>query len=884
MDKITIQLNKPDRTPIGELYDVFSPDHSLKLGQVHKLKLTIPYYVERRHKQIVNPYFHQVKEKFQLKINYMNKTEWYVIDKIRNTGGDGKQKEIEAYSLPFELSGDKIYQFGGVLVNGEVRKESLTIGQVSNKVVEDTVWSIDYIDGDLTGVYRKFDFQNQTILQCLYTIAETYNAIIDFDTVNRTVNFYHIDNYGVNDGLFISYERYLKTINDEVDSQEIVTRLEPYGAEGITINEVNPTGSNYIQDFSYYISPFERDSSGNVIQSSSHLSDGLCHALLDYNDLIESKRVEYEGLVSDRDTYQQTITDKENAIYDKETELIQVQDDIQLKQSQGQDASTELATEDNLQSDIATLEDEKATAQTNLDNTLADMQAINDQLAESNNFTQSQLDELSIFINKEIWENENYSKTNELLEGARERLGKNSKPKAKIDIQLADLLRIAEADKDINKFNIGDKLYIHYEFFNIDVESQIIEMNINYETGSIDLVIANTKDIDREGDDDWFSTILYQNATTFGAVQQGKHKWDNINSVENDVTNLLDEKQEYVRREIVSGVNESVTINNQGITVKDSNDSQRFLRMTNSVIGMTQDGGNTFSLAIDPTGVYAERLIGRIIAGTKLTIENESGTYTMDDSGFTNVGNSGLNRVLINSADGIKIQKDNSGVWEDKFYADTNGVINGRGLIIRDENNNAIIDASSSSLNLNNVVNINGNLTASNIDATNLHVDAANIDGMVTAGRLRTEVGGTLVSDLYKDTAGGLLELYRDNGVAQVVLGIDKDIANGGALQIFTNTGSKAIEMFAYDDTSVHEIRMYDSGVSTASIMANGFKLYNTSSTLYLGGVYKDDNEDMGLELSESDGTQIFKVDTYTKPTYKGVELVTMDNQVAKWG
>ncbi len=465
MDKITIQLNKPDRTPIGELYDVFSPKHSLKLGQVHKLSLTIPYYVERRHKQIVNPYFHQVKEKFQLKINYMNKTEWYVISKVSNSGGDGQTKEVEAYSLPFELSGDKIYQFGGVLVDGEVRKESLQIDDVSNKVVEDTVWSIDYIDSDLLGIYRKFDFQNKSILQCLYQIAETYNAIIDFDTVNRTVSFYHVDNYGINNGLFISYERYLKTINDEINSQEIVTRLEPYGAEGITINEVNPTGSNYIQDFSYYMSPFERDSSGNVIQSSSHFSDNLCHALLDYNDLVESKRLEYESLVSDRDNYQQTVTDKQNTIDDKELELIQVQDTIQLKQTQDQDASTELEEEDQLQSDIATLESERDTAQTNLDNTLADMQAINDQLAESNNFTQAQINELSPFINKEIWENDNYSNTDELLEGAKERLSKNSKPKAKIDIQLADLLRIAEADKDISKFNVGDKLFIHYEVF-----------------------------------------------------------------------------------------------------------------------------------------------------------------------------------------------------------------------------------------------------------------------------------------------------------------------------------------------------------------------------------------------------------------------------------
>ncbi len=270
------------------------------------------------------------------------------------------------------------------------------------------------------------------------------------------------------------------------------------------------------------------------------------------------------------------------------------------------------------------------------------------------------------------------------------------------------------------------------KFFNIDVESQIIEMNINYETGSIDLKIANTKDIEREDDDNWLSEILYQNATTFGTVSQNKDKWNNISNVQNDVTELLNEKWDSAKREIVGGVNESVTINNQGITITDSNDTQRFIRMTNSVIGLTGDGGNTFRTAITPDGVYAERLIGRIIAGTNLIIENESGNYTIDDSGFTM--NASNNDIYIDPSYGFEISR--SGVSQ--FYTDTNGDITARGLRIIDSNGNSIIDASSSSLDLDNLVTINGNLTAANIDATNLEVDSANILGKLVADQIDT--------------------------------------------------------------------------------------------------------------------------------------------------
>lgn len=716
---ILIQLAKPNQDIIGELLDVKSPQSNLKLGLINKLTLTIPYYVERNHKRVKNPNFDNVKEKYQLKISTMDTENWYVIDKVRKSGGDGKSKEIECYTLGYELSGDKIYNWAGVLVNGEYRKESLTIDQVSSNILSSTVWSVDYIDPDLLGVYRAFDFQNVTPLQSLYQIAETFNAIIVWDTLNRQIDFYHTKNYGTNKGLYLDYVRYLKTIEDEIDSQEIITRIKPYGKDGLTINDVNPTGENYIQDFSYYY---------------GHFSDSLKNALISYDDLVTSKETEYQSLINDMVSYQSQIVTKQNAIDDKELQLIQVQDTIQLKQTQGQDASAELTQESQLKSDISTLQSDLNTLQTNLDNTLTSMQNIHDQLSMDNNFTQAQLNELSPFINTEIWENQNYTDSQDLRDATKERLSENSKPKSKLRISLVDLLAIAEAKEDVKKLVLGDKLYIYYPDLGIDVESQIIEMSINHETGSVDLVIANTKNINRD-DDEWLSKLLYQNATTYGSVIQNQHKWNDIDKVKNDVTELMKSKQSAAKREIVAGVNESVTINNQGITITDSNDPLRFIRQTNSVIGLTGDGGNTFRTAITPDGITAEEVIGRLIAGVNLTIENDSGDYTIDNDGFNITASN--NRVSLNAIDGITISKNVNGSWIDKFYTDINGVINGEGLIIRDDNGNILINADTGVFNLDNMI-VNGTLSADNIDATNLSVYAANIMGQLTASQINT--------------------------------------------------------------------------------------------------------------------------------------------------
>lgn len=908
---ILLQLAKPDRTIIGELNEIKNTQHSLHLGQIHKLTFTIPYHVERNHKKVKNPLFDLVKEKYQIKATYLNKTEWYVVNRVRKIGSDGRSKEIEAFTLPHELSGDKIYAWAGVLLNGSYQKESLDINQVTNNILSESVWTLDYVDIDLTGIYRSFDFQSVTPLQALYEIAQTFSAVIIFNTDSRTVNFYHTDNYGTNKGLFIDYKRYLKTIEDEVNAREIITRIKPYGKDGLTINSVNPTGYNFVDDYSYYLSPFERDINKVVLKHSDWLSDGLCHAILDYNDLVASKETEYQNLLSDRDYYQSEIQTRENTISDKELELITVQDTIQLKQTQGQDASTELAQEDQLQTDIATLEGEIATLQTDLDTTNSSIQTLNNSLAIENNFTTAQLNELSPFINTEIWENKNYFTAKGLLSGAKKRLSQNSKPKSKLNISLVDLMRISEAKKDIGKLVVGDKLYIHYEFFGIDVESQIIEMDINYHTGSISLVIANTKDIERN-DDDWLSKLLYQSATTYGTISQNKNKWDNISSVENKVAELMKDQWNSTKREIVSGVNESVTINNQGITIEDSHDANRFIRMTNSVIGLTGDGGNTFRTAITPTGIIAEEVFGKLIAGLNLTIVNNSGTYVMDDSGFNITASN--NKVSLNAIDGITISKYDSvnAVWVDKLYTDTNGNIiandlTAKRIIINDGSGNVLIDANTKKIDFSNFSTVAGKITATNIDSTNLHVNSANIDGMITSDRSRTvNSSGVVYTDVYKEQVdtnndgilediGGLVVINDVNGNRNVKIGAESANPNGGnrgGTIILYDDGlaNKRVELGISESNSAGNFNLRSGdGVSRVALSADYTASGDTIYQPYIG--FPDSNGSvrsfLGVDYSTNKMTYT-EVDT-TGTVVKNAEKIATEewataNMVAKFG
>ncbi|WP_226035599.1 phage tail spike protein [Aquibacillus saliphilus] len=253
---IRIFLHKPNRDSLGEISIFKNPQHKPILGKVNELTFTLPHFDDNEND---NKYFNLIRERYLLKVKYLNKEEWYIVDDITKSGSrEGNEKQIKAFLLPYEMRGDRLFSWDGVLVNGEYRKESLTIEQITNNVIAKVAWTLDYVDIDLFDIYRFFDFSdNITVLEALYEIANEFNAIILWDTENRTFGFYHQDNYGIDKGILLSQNKYLKSIEDQIKPNDIITQLIPVGKDGITINSLNSTGSSYLMDFSYFMQPFK---------------------------------------------------------------------------------------------------------------------------------------------------------------------------------------------------------------------------------------------------------------------------------------------------------------------------------------------------------------------------------------------------------------------------------------------------------------------------------------------------------------------------------------------------------------------------------------------------------------------------------------------------
>jgi phage minor structural protein len=342
-----LMLAKPNKEIISPIPEFYDGKQTITLGKVNELNFNIPIEIDHKHKLTRNKNVDLIKEKFLIKFTKgTNYTEWYIVDKItRHMDEDKEYMSYQCFSLPYELSRKHIKDYSVV---------SKTATQVLTDALNETIWSISYMDANFDLKYRAFDVTTKSVLDFVFEIAEKYNALIIWDTNNRQVSFYDLDAIGSNKGLKVKYGKLLDNITYEENTDEIATRLKVFGRDGISINKLQPTGVNYLENYSHYLYPFSRDGLGVVITSSDYFSDSLSNSLLDYEELVESKQGEFDILLSDLTTLEGTLTTKENELFNLENELAVINDDLDTANANGTDNTLILADKSAKETEIDT--------------------------------------------------------------------------------------------------------------------------------------------------------------------------------------------------------------------------------------------------------------------------------------------------------------------------------------------------------------------------------------------------------------------------------------------------------------------------------------------------------------------------------------------------
>lgn len=130
----------------------------------------------------------------------------------------------------------------------------IALGYDDNDVPE-TGWYIGHVTVD--GLMKRgLEAVEDSRFSVLLTIAEKFQGMLKFDTVNKTVDLLKIDKTA-DAKLNLKISKDLKNVQITYDTSEMITRLYCFGATDENSNElnimdVNPTHNAYIENYDYY--------------------------------------------------------------------------------------------------------------------------------------------------------------------------------------------------------------------------------------------------------------------------------------------------------------------------------------------------------------------------------------------------------------------------------------------------------------------------------------------------------------------------------------------------------------------------------------------------------------------------------------------------------
>lgn len=739
VNKPVLYLAKPNKDIISRLNEaseiVYSPD----LGQLYELSFSLPLNLSTLEENEANLNAEMLMEKMWIKKSTVDlPEEWYIITS-RNFDMNEKKVSITARISAMGLSNTSIKGFDTTSVEHPdgLERTAWNLSEIIRTCIdmnEDTSWSLGYVDAKFDLKYREFSFEGG-LGELAVGVAEKFGALIQYDTVSEEIHFIDAENSGINKGLLISNANYLKSLIKSTNADEMTTQLALYGAEGLTIREINPTGSTYVEDFSYFLYPFNRIRNSNgtytIIKSSQFMSDGLANAILDYQELVKNKTPLFKTYINELNSVQEDIATLEIQKESIETEIVELQEraDIYLALNGGalqpdlvaeMDAATsalnikvnEIQVKLNRVAELAGEEyQDSNTVIVGHQGGLIGL--LKESLMIRNNFSPTLLTERSRFIHRKDYSDDSIVDAEDLLKEGLKRLEEIKTPALDVTIDIVDLLQMIESKHDWDRFALGDTIRIQDDWKNEVIEAKIIGYSQDYDNKTISVRIANFKDTNDSTAK--FMELLYQASFTSSVVSENKYKWDMSKENNGLINAIIENEWDATKQKISGGVSGLTELSSRGLISRDYVNPNEYLVIQNGVLAITGDNGSSWGLALTKRGVVAERLYGKVIAGVNLTIEDKDGYVKMlgnkisisnktqqevmkmglvslpgQPEEFGIIMSNPNTKVGMTDKDGFYISQNKSGTFEKVLYTQENGDLYVQDLFARNVSINGL--------------------------------------------------------------------------------------------------------------------------------------------------------------------------------------------------
>lgn len=335
----TLLLQTADERTIGTLPNVANLKITVNFSETSEISFDLPAYSDG----VPTPLYDKV-------VGYkVIRTENYGIFLLMKPeiSGDGIEeiKSVTGYSLEKKLENKQFFLEEGTFNFWNPATPDDTI---LGRILEVSPgWKAGYVAPSLIGRYRTFDQYDDYALSFLYDDAmDTFRCVVVFDVYNKTINAYDADDDVSTLPIYLGFDNLVTDLDITELTDELVTAMTPSGADDLDIRQVNPTGTNWIYDISYFI-------------ENGDIPSALAEKWTEWQKSVLNRQEYYKGLVGLRASATARLLSEQAKLVDRKAEL----DDLTNQQSVTIQA---LALE--------TTEDGKASQQKKLDEINANME------------------------------------------------------------------------------------------------------------------------------------------------------------------------------------------------------------------------------------------------------------------------------------------------------------------------------------------------------------------------------------------------------------------------------------------------------------------------------------------------------------------------------
>lgn len=687
---------------IGYLTDI--SDEELVLNFSTTSELNFRAYQISRDDESGNPVMLDIYSKLKnRRLLFVEDVGYFAITNVEEQFSEGMSyKDITATSCEVEFENRKVPYIGQTIesADGDGKTEvdytyafrdllDLLVGSVPK-------WTYDpgNIDSAVLNKFRTFEDvdDNENILAFMQKeVQEAYECIFDFDIINRTVSVYDQNSFASETNIHLTKDDIITELDISENSDDLYTALSVFGdSDDISINGVNPLGTNVIYNFDYYLSwmspalqsklkDWEADVAAgeNAIQEKG--SEYIAKKQEYLNQQLEIERLEQliqlytraesnirVALISapataegSEDVDQAKINKAKEIVSDYNKEITRIFGK-ERPEYRIDDSALSIGNE-SISIPKQQAESDLADAKAALDVAKAEVDAYDDELGNlakslklqtylgddlflelANYIYEGSYSDPYITVTDKMTQAEIYDQTLTLYNRAKAQLKKISAPTQKFDVDTESFIFAKEFLPWSEQLNTG--ACVNVELGEDDIASLFLTtITVNFYDKTLKLTFGNR--LKRNDPKALYEDIL-------GNVRKTANSLSFLNEVVSPVkVGLLDDfalqlqnSRNLTMRNVLSATNQSFTMDNLGITGSSLNDEGGLgpyqIKITNESIVFTTDGWKTCSTALgrffytDPEdgkdkssyGVNAEVVAGAKILGAYILGGDIEGT------------------------------------------------------------------------------------------------------------------------------------------------------------------------------------------------------------------------------------------------------------------